>query len=114
MRTASLATRGRPADAARIFAALGDRTRLRIVARLCDEGPLSITRLAAGSAVSRQAVTKHLNALREAGLARAARAGRESIWQLRTDRLSDAQRYLDRISAQWDAALDRLRAFVED
>jgi DNA-binding transcriptional ArsR family regulator len=81
--------------AAPLFAALGDQTRLRIVARLCREGPVSITRLTAGENVSRQAITKHLNALELAGLARSSRAGRERIWELRTDRLSEARRYLE-------------------
>jgi DNA-binding transcriptional ArsR family regulator len=93
---------------------LGDETRLHLVARLCKEGPLSVTRLTAGAAVSRQAITKHLHALEEAGLARGFRAGRERIWELRVNRLLEAQRYLDQISQQWEAALDRLRAFVED
>jgi len=69
---------------------------LRIVARLCEEGPLSITRLTAGAAVSRQAITKHLHALEEAGLARVSRAGRESVWELRTHDFASVQRYLIR------------------
>ena len=101
------------AAAAPIFAALGDETRLHIVARLCGEGPQSIMRLADGAAVSRQAITKHLRVLEEAGLARSSRAGRESIWELRTRRLQAVQRYLDQISQEWDAAIGRLRAFVE-
>ena len=101
------------AEAAPIFAALADETRLRIVARLCAEGPLSIVRLADGARVSRQAITKHLYALEEAGLARSSRAGRERIWELRTKRLSEVRQYLEQISLQWDAALWRLRAFVE-
>jgi DNA-binding transcriptional ArsR family regulator len=103
----------KPADAASMFAALGDRTRLRIVAQLCGRGPQSIARLADGASVSRQAITKHLRALEAAGLARSSRAGRERIWELRARRFSDARRYLDRISRQWDGAIDRLRALVE-
>jgi len=99
-------------EAAPIFAALGDETRLHLVARLCGGGPLSIVQLA-GTAVSRQAVTKHLHALEQAGLAHSNRIGRERIWELKTDRLAEAQRYLDRISQDWDAALARLKAFVE-
>jgi len=104
----------RRAQAAVVFAALGDETRLKIVDRLCREGPLSIMALTDGTAVSRQAITKHLHALRQAGLARGSRSGRESIWELRPNRLADTRRYLDQIAAQWDAALDRLRAFVEE
>ncbi|MEC9363083.1 MAG: ArsR/SmtB family transcription factor [Sinimarinibacterium flocculans] len=101
-------------DPARVFAALGEPARLRIVSRLCDAGPLSIARLTEGARVSRQAVTKHLHALEQAGLVQGGRAGREQIWALRPERLGDAQRYLDRISQQWDEALQRLQAFVED
>src|SRR5947209_4264353 len=97
-----------------VFAALGDRTRLRLVFRLTSGGPLSITRLTAGSRVSRQAITKHLRVMEQAGLARSRRRGRERVWQLSPQRLEDARRYLDQISRQWDAALGRLRAFVEN
>lgn len=101
-------------EAAPVFAALGDETRLAVIARLCTEGPLSIARLSEGAAVSRQAVTKHLETLAHAGLVRDARLGRERIWQLEPRRLEVARRELDRISAQWDAALGRLKAFVEE
>jgi DNA-binding transcriptional ArsR family regulator len=97
-----------------IFAALGDKTRLWLVARLCDQGPLSITRLTDGSNVTRQAVSKHLRVMEQSGLVRASRYGRERRWRLDQRRLSEARRYLDQISLQWDAALDRLREFVED
>jgi DNA-binding transcriptional ArsR family regulator len=100
-------------DPAPVFAALGEPVRLRIVSRLCDDGPLSITRLTEGASVSRQAITKHLHALERAGLVHGGRAGREQIWSLRAERLVDAQRYLEGISQQWDEALSRLRAFVE-
>ena len=103
----------RLADAAPLFAALGDATRLQIVARLSGNGPQSIVRLADGAQVSRQAITKHLHALEKAGLARRSRSGRECTWELRTRRLAEAQKYLDQISRQWDAAIERLRAFVE-
>jgi len=98
---------------ATLFAALGDETRLRLVARLCDSGPASIGRLTVGSNVTRQAITKHLRVMEEAGLVRGSRRGRESVWQLEQRRLEDARRYLDTISKQWDEALGRLREFVE-
>jgi DNA-binding transcriptional ArsR family regulator len=107
------AAAARLADAAPIFAALGDATRLRIVARLCDDGPSSIVRLTEGARVSRQAVTKHLRALEGAGLVRSGRNGRERIWELQTKRLADVRQYLDQISMQWDDALARLRTLVE-
>jgi DNA-binding transcriptional ArsR family regulator len=100
-------------DAAPLFAALGDETRLRLVVRLATDGPGSITQLSASAAVSRQAITKHLQVLAEAELVRSTRLGRERVWELEPRRLADAHDYLDRISRQWDEALDRLKAFVE-
>ena len=85
-----------------MFAALGDPARLQIVGRLCREGPLSISRLTEGARISRQAVTKHLNALSSAGLIEGERSGRECIWQLQPRRLAEVQRHLETISAQWD------------
>lgn len=99
---------------AMLFAALGDKTRLRLVSRLCVEGPLSITNLSSGSDVTRQAITKHLRVMEEAGLVSCERSGRESIWQLEQRRLAEAKSYLETISKQWDNALDRLRKFVEE
>jgi DNA-binding transcriptional ArsR family regulator len=99
--------------AAPLFAALGDGTRLRLVARLCDEGPLSIARLADDEPVSRQAVTKHLRTLEEARLVRSTRAGRERLWELETARLVEATRLLAQATARWDAAIGRLRRLVE-
>ena len=100
-------------DAAPVFAALGEPTRLTLVARLCQEGPLSITRLSERSPVTRQAITKHLYTLAEAGVINGVRAGRERIWQIETKRLERARRCLDEISGQWDAAISRLQAFIE-
>jgi DNA-binding transcriptional ArsR family regulator len=100
-------------EAAPVFAALGDATRLRLVARLSGDGPLSIARLSDDAGVTRQAVTKHLHALAGAGLVRDHRRGRERIWELEPRRLERARRCLDQISDQWDAALARLAAFVE-
>lgn len=96
-----------------VFAALGDETRLRLVARLCNRGPTSISNLVSASRVTRQAVAKHLRVMERAGLVRESRQGRESIWELETRRLEVARAYLESISSNWDGALDRLRKFVE-
>jgi DNA-binding transcriptional ArsR family regulator len=104
---------GSSASAA-VFAALGDPTRLGLVARLSSGGPLSIARLTEGTDVTRQAVTKHLHVLAGAGLVRSLRQGRESVWEMDTRRLEAARRYLEQISQRWDAALERLRAAVEE
>lgn len=100
--------------AAPVFAALGDATRLALLDRLSVAGPQSITRLTAGSPLTRQAVTKHLHVLAGAGLVRDVRRGREHLWQLDPEGLDDARRSLDQISRQWDHALARLKAFVEE
>ena len=100
-------------DAAPVFAALGDGTRLTLVTRLC-EGPQSITQLTTGTPVTRQAITKHLQVLAEAGLVRDTWRGRERIWEFEAGRLADARRCLDEISQQWDTALGRLKKFVEE
>ncbi len=100
-------------DAAPVFAALGDETRLRLLVRLSSSGPDSISRLSAKTPVSRQAVTKHLEVLSRAGLIRGNRRGRERIWQVEPKRLVDARLYLDRISRLWDDALDRLQRHLE-
>jgi DNA-binding transcriptional ArsR family regulator len=96
-----------------VFAALGDRTRLRIVDRLGGHGAQSIQRLTRGTGLTRQAVTKHLRVLREAGLVRSDWSGRENVFALDIARLREAQRFLDERSRQWDAALARLKGFVE-
>lgn len=110
----SAAAREKLESSAPLFAALGDRTRLRLVSRLCEQGPLSITELASGSEMTRQAITKHLSVMERAGLVHGRRRGRERILELERKRLDVAGDYLDQISQQWDGALERLRAFVEE
>ena len=108
--------RGLPAtrvrDAAPLFAALGDETRLRLLARLSAHGPDSITGLSARAEVTRQAITKHLTVLSRAGLVRDERRGRERIWQLEPRRLAEAREHLEQISRLWDDALGRLAGHV--
>ena len=111
--TAGVGQPGSDPDTAHVFAALGDETRLRLVSRLSHDGPLSITKLALGSRISRQAVTKHLRVMETAGLVQSSRNGRETIWRMDQNRLEEARRYLDRIAGQWDEALGRLRTLVE-
>lgn len=98
--------------AAPVFAALGDETRLQLVTRLSD-GPQSTSQLTASTALTRQAVTKHLQALANAGLVRDTHAGRERLWELHPGGLDAARHTLDQLSAQWDVALGRLARMVE-
>jgi DNA-binding transcriptional ArsR family regulator len=97
-----------------IFAALGDETRLLLVTKLADGRPHSIARLTSGSRLTRQAITKHLRVLEDAGLVRCSRTGRESLFQLDPHPFTDMRDYLDFVSRQWDEALARLKVFVED
>lgn len=96
-----------------VFAALGDETRLTIVSRLCSAGPTSIATLTEGTGVTRQAITKHLEVLADAGLVRDVRRGRERVWDVEEQRLGLARRFLDRISELWDQRLERLRKALE-
>lgn len=103
-----------PAEPAEVFAALGDETRLALVARLIAEGPSPIVRLSTGAAMTRQAVTKHLQVLEKAGLVRHERIGRVTLWQLEAPAIDRARRTLDLLSRHWDDRLARLRHHVED
>lgn len=96
-----------------MFAALGDETRLRIVAALCGGGALSIAALTAGTEVTRQAVTKHLHVLADAGLVRGVKVGRETRYSFEPGKLDAAREQLAAIAAQWDESLNRLKEFLE-
>jgi len=98
---------------AAIFFALGDATRLRLIARMSDAGPSSVASLAGGFDISRQAISKHLRVMSEAGLATSGRRGRETVWQLEEDGLVEARTYLQAISKDWDEKLRRLKQLVE-
>lgn len=100
--------------AAPVFAALGDATRIHMVARLCAGGPMSTAQLGLGVGVTRQAITKHLHVLADAGLVHAHRRGRDQIWELQRPQLEQARRCLEHISSQWDQALGRLAALCEE
>jgi DNA-binding transcriptional ArsR family regulator len=97
-----------------VFAALGDETRLSLLNRLGDGSPRSITQLTAGTRITRQAISKHLRVLAGARLVRGVRHGRESLYQLSPEPLDEARKVLEGISRQWDQALARLKAFVEE
>jgi DNA-binding transcriptional ArsR family regulator len=100
-------------ERASVFAALGDETRLSLVGKLSHGQPQSISRLAQGSTLTRQAITKHLRVLQGAGVVHSVRVGRESLFAFRPEPLRELQTYLERVSGQWDDALARLKSFVE-
>lgn len=99
--------------AAVVLAALGDETRLLLVARLSAGEPLPISRLCSGTRMTRQAVTKHLQVLEKAGVAKGRRRGREHLWELNPAQLREVRRQLDQIAGQWDDALARLKSSLE-
>jgi DNA-binding transcriptional ArsR family regulator len=104
----------RLASAALLFAALGDLTRLSLLQRLSHEGPASISALAESFDITRQAVTKHLNVLSESGIIEGRREGREHVWAISAARLADVRRSLELVARDWDDALTRLKAHVEE
>lgn len=97
-----------------VFAALGNPTRLSLVAKLCRGRPSSISQLTAGSRLTRQAITKHLRVLENAGIVHCLRAGRENLFKLDPKPMEEIRDYLDFVSQQWDQVLARLKSFVED
>ncbi|HWW88335.1 MAG TPA: metalloregulator ArsR/SmtB family transcription factor [Vicinamibacterales bacterium] len=113
IRELEAATASGLASSAMVFAALGDETRLRLISRLCDDGPMSIARLTSGFPITRQGITKHLRVMEDAGVVHSVRHGRESVWKLEQKRLAEAHRYLQTISREWDDTLARLKSFVE-
>ena len=96
-----------------VFAALGDETRLSLVAKLCRGQPRSISQLTRGSRLTRQAITKHLRVLESAGVVHSIRSGRESLFAFDPQPIEEIREYLDFVSEQWDHALSRLKSFVE-
>lgn len=109
MRSATAAKKSAP-----VFAALGDETRLRILTKLSSQGPLSISRITDGESMTRQAITKHLSVLSEAGLVRDLRMGRERLWEVDPEPLQLARSVLDVVGQAWDQRLSRLKTFVEE
>ena len=96
-----------------VFAALGDETRLTLVAKLCGGQAYSISQLTEGSRLTRQAITKHLRVLESAGIVCGVRAGRESLFEFLPKPIKDIKEYLGLVSEEWDQALSRLKSFVE-
>jgi DNA-binding transcriptional ArsR family regulator len=96
-----------------VFAALGDETRLSLVAKLSGGQPRSISQLTHGSRLTRQAITKHLRVLENAAIVHSIRRGRESLFEFDPVPMQEIKKYLDLVSEQWDQALSRLKSFVE-
>lgn len=110
--------RNSAAEHALLFAALGDETRLQLLAKLAGAEPvpisqMSISQLTMGSGMTRQAITKHLRVLEKTKIVRCTRQGRESLYALDPEPLVELRAYLDQISRAWDDRLLRLKALVE-
>jgi len=111
-RRSSTAAKGR--THALVFAALGDETRLALVAKLCGGRSYSISQLTKDSQLTRQAITKHLRVLQSVGIVHSVHAGRESLFEFDPTPIKEMREYLDFVSEQWDQALVRLKSFIED
>ncbi len=99
---------------AHIFAALGDETRLSLIARLCRVSRQSISQLAEGTNLTRQAVTKHLQILERVGLVKSVRKGRETLFEFDAAPIETMTQYLELVSSQWDRKLSDLQAFLDE
>lgn len=97
-------------DPGHVFNALGDPTRRRLVAHLSSLGAASCTELSRVLPISRQAVSKHLDLLAEAGLVSSRRHGRAVVYRLTPKPFADAVSWMTHVGAQWDDRLDALRS----
>jgi DNA-binding transcriptional ArsR family regulator len=97
-----------------VFAALGDETRLALVAKLCVGQPRSISQLTEGSRLTRQAITKHLRVLERARIVHSVRKGRENLFEFDPESVKEVKNYLEQVSQHWDRALARLKSVVEN
>ena len=97
-----------------LFAALGDETRLSLIARLCQVSRQSISQLAEGTDLTRQAVTKHLQVLERVGLVRSVRKGRETLFEFDAAPIEAMTQYLDLVSRQWEKKLTDLQTFLDE
>jgi len=100
----------KPKARARVFAALGDKTRLSLVAKLCSGEPNSISQLAQESKLTRQAITKHLGVLERAGIVGSSQSGRERLFEFDPEPLEELRVYLNSVTKQWEQTRSRLKA----
>jgi DNA-binding transcriptional ArsR family regulator len=96
------------------FHAVADPTRREILERLRTSGTLSVSEIANDLPITRQAVTKHLDALAAVGLVRIRRVGRERLHELDQEPLRELHQWLAPYTAEWDRRLDRLKKHLEE
>jgi DNA-binding transcriptional ArsR family regulator len=97
----------------RVFSALADPTRRRLLITLAESSPKTATQLAHDFPISRQGILKHLDQLAEAGLVQTYQQGREKRYSLAPEPLTGVSDWIDALSAKWDERLLRLKAFIE-
>lgn len=95
-----------------VFSALSDPTRRAVIRSLSEEGPSTVSELAARLPVTRQAVTKHLEALEEAGLVASDVRGRGARFRLTPRPMTDAMRWMADVGGEWDDRLEALRTHL--
>jgi DNA-binding transcriptional ArsR family regulator len=96
-----------------VFAALADPNRRRLLGYLAERETATATELAAELPVTRQAVAKHLTALRAAGLVEPSRQGRETRYRLTPEPLAEAMTWMAEVGAQWDSRLEALGRYLD-
>jgi DNA-binding transcriptional ArsR family regulator len=97
----------------RLWSAIGDPTRRRMVDLLLTEGPGTATTLSTHLPVTRQAVTKHLAVLDRVGLVHSTPAGREKRYEVDEAQLARAVAQLNSVGAMWDNRLRRIKSLAE-
>jgi len=100
-------------DADRLWAALGDPMRLRLLDLLLEHGEATASALAGELPITRQGIAKHLQVLQRADLVRAYRQGRETRFTVRNERLAQAQRQMARLATRWDERLRTIKRIAE-
>ena len=100
-------------DTDRLWAALGDPMRLRLLDLLLERGEATASALATELPITRQGIAKHLRVLERVDLVQAQRAGRETRFTIRDERLAQAQRHVARVAARWDARLATIKGIAE-
>lgn len=96
-----------------IFAALGEPTRHQIVERLALRGPQTLGKLVHGLSVTRQAATRHLHVLRDAGIVRIQKSGREQRCELELAKVQQAHAWLQSLEKDWDLRMKSLQKFLD-
>jgi DNA-binding transcriptional ArsR family regulator len=96
-----------------LWSAVADPSRRRVLDLLITNGEVSASWLSGRVPFSRQAVSKHLAVLEEAGLVGRHKQGREVLYQVQTDRLDQATRAMAELAAQWDRRLGAIKRLAE-